>query len=129
MSKTRLARSIKALDLPAVKGLLEADPELRDVRDERGPNALHLLCAQRRITYQCFSLLTANPEVLAHPLIERIAARGQATPAQVVFRFARAVGMLPLTGTSSADHMRQDLASGRLPLSAEEIKAIESLAG
>ncbi|HKW94709.1 MAG TPA: aldo/keto reductase [Methylomirabilota bacterium] len=86
-------------------------------------------CAQRRITYQGFSLLTANREVLAHPLIERIAARGQATPAQVVFRFARAVGMLPLTGTSNADHMRQDLASGRLALSADEITAIESLAG
>ncbi|HKW94710.1 MAG TPA: ankyrin repeat domain-containing protein [Methylomirabilota bacterium] len=46
MSKTRLAQSIKALDLPAVKGLLEADPRLREVRDERGRNALHLLCAQ-----------------------------------------------------------------------------------
>ena len=46
MSKTRLAQSIKALDLAAVKGLLEADPKLRDVRDERGRNALHLLCAQ-----------------------------------------------------------------------------------
>ncbi len=46
MSKTRLAQSIKALDLPAVKGLLEADPTLREARDERGRNALHLLCAQ-----------------------------------------------------------------------------------
>jgi len=46
MSKTQLARSIKALDLPVVKGLLEADLKLRDVRDERGRNALHLLCAQ-----------------------------------------------------------------------------------
>ncbi len=86
-------------------------------------------CAQRRITYQGFSLLTANMEVLGHPVVARIAARTQATPAQVVFRFARAVGMLPLTGTSSAEHMRQDLASGRLTLAADEIKAIESLAG
>ncbi len=86
-------------------------------------------CAQRRITYQGFSLLTANPEVLAHPLVARIAARGPSTPAQVVFRFARAVGMLPLTGTSNVDHMRQDLASGEITLSADEIKALESLAG
>jgi diketogulonate reductase-like aldo/keto reductase len=86
-------------------------------------------CAQRRITYQGFSLLTANPEVLAHPLVAGIATRSQATPAQVVFRFARAMGMLPLTGTSSADHMHQDLVSGRLALSTDEIKAIESLAG
>lgn len=86
-------------------------------------------CAERTIVYQGFSLLTANPEVLHHPLVGRIAARLQATPAQVVFRFARAVGMLPLTGTSSAEHMKQDLAGLALSLSDEEVRAIESLAG
>ncbi len=86
-------------------------------------------CADRRIVYQGFSLLTANPEVLRHPLVAGIAARAKATPAQVVFRFARALGMLPLTGTSSAEHMQQDLASRDLALSAAEVRAIESLAG
>src|SRR6266436_5367738 len=76
-------------------------------------------CSDRRIVYQGFSLLTANPEVLRHPLVARLAARGNATPAQVVFRFAQAVGMLPLTGTASAEHMEQDLASRHLALSAE----------
>ena len=46
----------------------------------------------------------------------------EATPAQVVFRFAQAVGMLPLTGTSDAEHMRQDLASRDLALSADEVR-------
>lgn len=86
-------------------------------------------CAQRGIVYQGFSLLTANPEALRHPVVAGIAARVKATPAQVVFRFARAVGMLPLTGTSSAEHMQQDLASRGLALSADEARAIESLAG
>ncbi len=86
-------------------------------------------CATREITYQGFSLLTANPEVLRHPLVAGIAARGGATPAQVVFRFAIAMGMLPLTGTSSPEHMTQDLASRTLELSADEARAIESLAG
>jgi aryl-alcohol dehydrogenase-like predicted oxidoreductase len=45
-----------------------------------------------------------------------------------VFRFAQAVGMLPLTGTSDPEHMKQDLASRELPLSADEVRAIESLA-
>jgi len=76
-------------------------------------------CADRGIVYQGFSLLTANPEVLGHPLVARIAARGKATRAQVVFRFAQAVGILPLTGTSDAEHMRQDLASHDLALSAD----------
>ena len=86
-------------------------------------------CRDRTIVYQGFSLLTANPEVLRHPLVAGIAARAQATPAQVVFRFAQAVGMLPLTGTADAGHMKQDLASRELPLSADEVQAIESLVG
>jgi diketogulonate reductase-like aldo/keto reductase len=86
-------------------------------------------CRERRIVYQGFSLLTANPEVLRHRLVAGIAARERATPAQVVFRFAQAVGMLPLTGTTDPEHMRQDLASPALALSADEVHAIESLAG
>jgi diketogulonate reductase-like aldo/keto reductase len=86
-------------------------------------------CMDRKIVYQGFSLLTANPEVLHHRLVAGIAARGKVTPAQVVFRFAQAVGMLPLTGTSDAEHMKQDLASHDLALSADEVRAIESLAG
>jgi diketogulonate reductase-like aldo/keto reductase len=86
-------------------------------------------CAQRRIVYQGFSLLTANREVLGDPRLAAIAARHEATRAQVVFAFALAVGMLPLTGTSDALHMQQDLAAGALALSAEEVRAIESLVG
>jgi diketogulonate reductase-like aldo/keto reductase len=91
--------------------------------------AVRAYCRARNIVYQGFSLLTANPEVLRHPLVGRIAARLQATPAQVVFSFSRAVGMLPLTGTTDPEHMKQDLARGALTLSADEIQAIESLAG
>jgi diketogulonate reductase-like aldo/keto reductase len=86
-------------------------------------------CADRSIVYQGFSLLTANPEALRHPLVLGIAARTRATPAQVVFRFAQAVGMLPLTGTSRAEHMEQDRASRDLTLADDEVRAIESLAG
>lgn len=86
-------------------------------------------CRERGIVYQGFSLLTANPEVLQHPLVAGIARRQDATPAQVVFRFARAVGMLPLTGTSDPEHMRQDLASRELALSDGEVQALESLSG
>ena len=86
-------------------------------------------CAERQIVYQGFSLLTANPEVLAPPAGRaRSPARLQATPAQVVFRFAQAVGMLPLTGTTDPAHMRQDLDSRALALAPEEVRAIDELA-
>jgi len=92
---------------------------------DRGVRAF---CAERKIVYQGFSLLTANPEALGHPVVLGAARRLQATPAQVVFRFAQAVGMLPLTGTTDPDHMRQDLDSRALALRPEEVRAIEQLA-
>jgi diketogulonate reductase-like aldo/keto reductase len=89
--------------------------------------AVRHFCAERKIVYQGFSLLTANVDVVHHPLVAEIAARAGATPAQIVFRFARAIGILPLTGTSSAEHMKQDLASLTLELPPEAVMALESV--
>ena len=60
------------------------------------------LCHEHNIVYQGFSLLTANVEVLHHPLIADLATQHRASPAQIIFAFALAVGMLPLTGTSNS---------------------------
>ena len=90
---------------------------------------VRLFCAERKILYQGFSLLTANPEVLNHPGIQDLAARADVTPAQMVFSFARSIGILPLTGTSDPQHMKQDLASLNQRLPPETVAAIESLAG
>ena len=86
-------------------------------------------CRERNIIYQGFSLLTANIEVLRHSTVAALAAQNNATPAQIIFAFARAVGMLPLTGTTNADHMKQDLASLSLELPLDAINAIEAIAG
>ena len=86
-------------------------------------------CKQHKITYQGFSLLTANPEVLHHPPLIALAGTLHATPPQVIFAFARALGMLPLTGTTNAEHMKQDLASVNLTLPPDVVRAIESMAG
>jgi len=82
-------------------------------------------CRERGIVYQGFSLLTANRKELKLPVIAGLAERLGKTPAQVVFRFALEVGMLPLTGTTDAAHMREDLAAHELKLSPAEIAAIE----
>lgn len=91
--------------------------------------AVRLFCREHKIVYQGFSLLTANQEVLRHPLMASIAASVNATPAQIVFSFARAAGMLPLTGTTDPEHMKQDLKSPQITLPPEAVDAIESLAG
>ncbi len=86
------------------------------------------ICQAHGIIYQGFSLLTANREVFASPEIHAIARRVGAGPAQVIFRFAMQIGMLPLTGTTSAQHMKEDLAVEKFSLTADEVELIETIA-
>jgi diketogulonate reductase-like aldo/keto reductase len=86
-------------------------------------------CRAHDLVYQAFSLLTANQAELRSPGVQGLAARVGRTPAQVVFRFARAVGMLPLTGTTDAAHMREDLAIDDLQLTDEDVRQIEAISG
>ncbi|MBX9681231.1 MAG: aldo/keto reductase [Gemmataceae bacterium] len=88
--------------------------------------AVRQYCSQNGIVYQGFSLLTANRDALAHPRLRHIAERHRRSPAQIVFRFALDVGMLPLTGTTNEEHMRADLAVFDFTLDASEVQAIES---
>jgi diketogulonate reductase-like aldo/keto reductase len=84
-------------------------------------------CRRHAIVYQGFSLLTANATELRSSAFRAIVTRLRRTPAQVVFRFARQAGMLPLTGTTNATHMREDLAIDDFALTAEDVSAIERL--
>ena len=85
-------------------------------------------CAANDIIYQGFSLLTGNREALARPEMVQIAKRHGRTVSQIVFRFALDVGMLPLTGTTDADHMRMDLDVFDFHLDPDELQTIERLA-
>ena len=85
-------------------------------------------CATNGIVYQGFSLLTANREVLASPALDQIAARHGRSVSQVVFRFALDIGMIPLTGTTNARHMRADLEVFDFQLDSAEIERIKQLA-
>lgn len=91
--------------------------------------AVRRLCSKYGIVYQGFSLLTANATVLGHADVVRIAKRHGRTPAQVVFRFALEVGMVALTGTTDATHMRADLDAVHFSLDPGEVAAIEAAGG
>jgi diketogulonate reductase-like aldo/keto reductase len=82
-------------------------------------------CAANALVYQGFSLLTANRDVLASPDLAAMARRHEKSIAQVVFRFALQVGMLALTGTTDAAHMRADLDVFSFSLDAGEIDRLE----
>ena len=64
---------------------------------------------------------------MRHPRIHDIARRTRTTPAPVVFRFAQQIGMVALTGTTSPEHMKQDLEARHVELDADEVAAIERL--
>jgi diketogulonate reductase-like aldo/keto reductase len=87
------------------------------------------ICRENGIMYQGFSLLTANVAVLRHPEIVSMARKLGVDVMQVIFRFAMQVGMVPLTGTSSETHMKEDLGVSRIMLSEDEVSYIESIAG
>jgi diketogulonate reductase-like aldo/keto reductase len=91
--------------------------------------AVRRFCSERGILYQAFSLLTANPDVVRHPRVAEIGARTGRTAAPVIFRFAVQVGMIPLTGTRSLAHMREDLEIYDFELAAGEVAALERLVG
>ncbi len=86
------------------------------------------ICKAHKIIYQGFSLLTANQDLWADVEIRTIAQRLETGPAQVIFRFAQQIGMLPLTGTTDQEHMKADLGIDHLSLSPEEVKSIEMIA-
>ena len=85
------------------------------------------ICTAHDIIYQGFSLLTANQNELRDPEIERIAHRVGSGQMQVIFRFAQQIGMLPLTGTTNAQHMKEDLQIENFELTSEEITQIERI--
>ena len=84
-------------------------------------------CAANGVVYQGFSLLTANRQATAHPELIRIAERHGRTGSQIVFRFAIDVGMVPLTGTTDAGHMREDLDVFDFRLQPKDVATIEAL--
>lgn len=89
--------------------------------------AIRKFCVDKGMLYQGFSLLTANVDVLRHPVVELLAEKYGKSVAQVVFRFCLQMGMLPLTGTSSQVHMKEDLAVFDFDLSADELRLVEGV--
>lgn len=90
--------------------------------------ALRQFCKANGIVYQAFSLLTANRQVLASQYLATLAKRYACSLAQLIFRFSIDVGMLPLTGTTDAMHMQQDLRVLDMHLQPDEIETIAAIA-
>ena len=93
-------------------------PEQLSARDAERLSTLAALVAQKKLEMN-------SP--LTKAAVTRAAGRLGATPAQVLFRFLLAIGVRPLTGTKSEQHMREDVAAPSLAIEPDEVAAIEAL--
>jgi diketogulonate reductase-like aldo/keto reductase len=88
---------------------------------------IRAFCRQHGMIYQCFWTLTANPQVLAHRTVRELATKHRRTPAQLLFRYLTQNDIVPLTGTRSEIHMREDLAIFDFELTQLEREAMDVL--
>jgi diketogulonate reductase-like aldo/keto reductase len=88
---------------------------------------IRAFCGQRQIVYQSFWTLTANPHVLAHATITALASTHNRTPPQILFRYLTQSGVVPLTGTRSEKHMREDLSIFDFELTVAERRAVDKI--
>ncbi|MGO9995310.1 MAG: aldo/keto reductase family protein [Steroidobacteraceae bacterium] len=91
---------------------------------DRGMRAF---CTAQQIVYQSFWTLTANPHILAHATITSLAETHKRTAPQILFRYLAHIGVVPLTGTKSEVHMRQDLAIFDFELTQADRHAVDTL--
>jgi len=81
-------------------------------------------CSNHGVIYQSFWTLTANPHILSSNTVRTIAKKYKKTEAQIFFRYLSQSGIVPLTGTSSEQHMREDLSIFNFELSSEDLKNV-----
>jgi len=89
---------------------------------------LRAFCRKQGIYYQSFWTLSANPHILSHPAVTRVADHYGITSAQVLFHYLQRMDIIPLTGTSSITHMQEDLAALDLPIEPQHLSPLADLA-
>ena len=120
--------NVSLAQLMAIHGGSRVKPAFvqnRCFASNRWDRATRAFCEGRSVVYQGFSLLTANAPALKSPAAARAAQRTGRTAAQVIFRFALQVGMIPLTGAKSPAHLQEDLGCFEFELDRPEVRAIE----
>ena len=90
---------------------------------------LRAFCREVGIVYTSFWTLTGNPNILSHAAMRAIVKRTGRTAAQCWFRFVQHLGIAPLTGTCSEQHMREDLQISEFALTLDEVRSLAALIG
>jgi len=88
---------------------------------------IRAFCKEHKMIYQSFWTLTANPHILANGTVQYLVMRHGRTPAQILFRYLSQIGIVPLTGTASIKHMKEDLEIFDFELSEAECEDLNGL--
>lgn len=88
---------------------------------------IRAFCEQHQIIYQSFWTLSANPQLLANKTMTALSSTHKRTPAQILFRYLTQIGVVPLTGTKSETHMRENLSIFDFQVSDKERSSIDEL--
>lgn len=84
-------------------------------------------CNEHNIIYLGFWTLTANPHILGSETIFNLAKKYKKTEAQIFYRYLTQNNIVPLIGTTSEQHMKEDLAIFEFELKIEELESITKL--
>jgi len=93
------------------------------------------LCVEKGVAFVPFfplgSAFKGMPKVSEHPLVREIAARLEATPAQVglAWLLAHSPDILLIPGTASLAHLEENLGARELELDAQALASLDGLAG
>lgn len=84
-------------------------------------------CSNHGVIYQSFWTLTANPHILDSDIMKNIAKKYKKTEVQIFFRYLHQSGIVPLTGTCSEQHMKEDLNVFDFELSSDNLMKVRCL--
>lgn len=82
-------------------------------------------CDEQGIIYQSFWSLTANPHILGSKAVVDLAQKYDKTPAQIVYRYLTQMRIVPLIGSTSQQHMKEDLEIFSFELMVDEMMGIQ----
>lgn len=84
-------------------------------------------CQEKGVIYQSFWTLSANPHILQSPTLQNIAHQCAKSVEQIFYRYVTQKGMIPLNGTTSPQHMKEDLSIFEFTLDNESMEKIDHL--
>ncbi|MGR9114283.1 MAG: aldo/keto reductase family protein [Gammaproteobacteria bacterium] len=99
----------------------------RFYRDTGYDTQLRQWSKKHGVIYQSFWTLTANPHILESETVRALARKYAKSAAQILFGYLGSIGIVPLTGTCSEQHMKEDLASFDIWLTTDELESMNAL--